>query len=150
MVGFGLSPGYWNKPGFRPPSLELQISENALMQNAEKMAPVLDEVRKKGVQLSIADYGSGHSSLEYLKRFQISSLKLDRAFLRDVTQSKLQESVATAMITLAHSLRIRVAAEDVETEDQLAFLRWHRCDAAQGAFFSPPVSAEDFMKLLPQ
>ncbi|MCI0411659.1 EAL domain-containing protein [bacterium] len=134
--------------GISPASLELQINETALMQNAEKMAPILDEVRKKGVQLSISDYGSGHSSLEYLKRFQINSLKLDRAFLRDITQNKQQESVATAMITLAHSLRIRIVAEDVETEDQLAFLRWHHCDAAQGPFFSPPVPAEEFTKLL--
>jgi diguanylate cyclase (GGDEF)-like protein/PAS domain S-box-containing protein len=134
--------------GIPPSTLEIQISEPALMQNAEKITPLLDEVRKKGVQISISDYGSGHSSLEYMQRFQINSLKLDRAFLRDITQNKLQESVATAMITLAHSLRIRIAAEDVESEEQLAFLRWHHCDAAQGPLFSPPVPAEDFVKLL--
>jgi diguanylate cyclase (GGDEF)-like protein/PAS domain S-box-containing protein len=134
--------------GIHPSTLEIQISEPALMQNAEKMAPLLDEVRKKDVQISISDYGSGHSSLEYLKRFQVNSLKLDRAFLRDITQNKLQESVATSMITLAHSLRIRIVAEDVESEDQLAFLRWHHCDAAQGPLFSPPVPPEDFAKLL--
>lgn len=131
-----------------PSSLEMQISEIAMLQDADRINLAVDDVRKIGVSISICDYGSGHSSLENLRRFQINSLKLDRGFLRDVARNTMEESIATAMITLAHSLKIRVTADGVENEEQLDFLRWHRCDAAQGEIFSPPLSAYDFEKLL--
>ena len=126
-----------------PTTLEFHISEVALLQNMEKLSPVLDELRKKEIGISICDYGSGHSSLEYLKRFHVNSLKLDRGFLRDIMNNSLEESVATAMITLAHSMKIRVVADGVENEEQVDFLRWHHCDAAQGAIFSPPLPPQE-------
>jgi diguanylate cyclase len=131
-----------------PSSLEIQMSETALIHEMDRLAPILDEIRKKGIQISICDYGSGFSSLENLRRFQVHSLKLERAFLRDSTRNAREESVATAMITLAHSLKIRVLADGVENEEQLDFLRWHHCDGAQGELFGPPVSPEEFTKLL--
>jgi EAL domain-containing protein (putative c-di-GMP-specific phosphodiesterase class I) len=134
--------------GVSPGKLELQISEGTLMQNTDKLAGLLEELREQGLQLCVSEYGTAHVSLEYLKRFRVNSLKLDRAFLHDVMQNTLEESVATAMITLAHSLQIRVVADGVENQEQLEFLRWHRCDAAQGEFLGVPLSAEDFIKLL--
>ena len=131
-----------------PQTLELQISETTLMQNPDKLGPLLAEIREKDVQLCLSDYGTGHASLENLRRFKINSLKLDRAFLRDILQNTLDESVATAMITLAHNLRIRVIADGVENEEQWEFLRWHRFDAAQGDLLSPPVSADEISKML--
>ncbi len=133
-----------------PAALDLHISETAFMQDLEKLPPILDEIRKKRVELSICDYGSGHSSLEYLKRFQVNSVKLDRGFLRDITNNSMEESVARAMIALAHSLKIRVVADGIENEEQLDFLRWHHCDSAQGELFGPPVSADQFKELLTQ
>ena len=131
-----------------PKNLELQISETTMMENVDRLGPLLDEIREKGVHLCICDYGTGNSSLEYLKRFQVSSLKLDRSFLHDIMHNGLEESVANAMITLAHSLKIRIIADGVENEEQVEFLRWHRCDAAQGDLFGPPVTAEELSRLL--
>ena len=131
-----------------PATLEIQISETTLMQDVERLAAVLEEIGKQGVRISISDYGNGHSSLETLRRFHINSMKLDRAFLREITRNTMEESVATAMIALAHSLKIRILADGVDTEEQLDFLRWHHCDAAQGELFGPAVSPDEFTKLL--
>jgi diguanylate cyclase (GGDEF)-like protein/PAS domain S-box-containing protein len=136
--------------GIDPSTLEIQISETGLMQRMDELTPVLDEIRKQGVRLAICNYGTGNSTLEYLKRFKIEGLKLDRAFLQDITANAMEESVARAMITLAHSLKIRVLADGVENEEQLDFLRWHHCDAAQGDLLSPQLSAEKFTQLLTQ
>jgi len=134
--------------GLNPESLELLIAEKTLMQDGDKILPLLNEIRKQGTRVSIQDYGTAHSSLEYLKRFEINSLKLDRGFLHDMIRNRMEESVGVAMITLAHSARIRVIADGVENDEQLAFLKWHHCDAAQGNLFSPPLSADEFTKLL--
>jgi diguanylate cyclase (GGDEF)-like protein/PAS domain S-box-containing protein len=134
--------------GLDPGSLELLISETTLMRDGDKILPLLNEIRKRRMHVSIRDYGTGHSSLEYLKRFEINSLKLDRGFLHDMIRNRMEESVGVAMITLAHSARIRVIADGVENDEQLSFLKWHHCDAALGNLFSPPLSADEFTKLL--
>jgi len=131
-----------------PSLLELLIPETVIAGNAEKIGAALNELQTEGILISINEYGTGPSSLEHLNRFRIHSLKLDRGFLRDILTKAAEESVAGAAITLARSLKIRVVADGIENEEQLAFLKWHHCDAAQGAFFSPPLSPDAFARLL--
>jgi EAL domain-containing protein (putative c-di-GMP-specific phosphodiesterase class I) len=129
-------------------SLELEITETTAMQNADSTVEVLNELRELGVAISIDDFGTGYSSLNYLKRFPISTVKIDGAFIRDVATSESDAAIVSAVIGIARSLRLQVIAEGVETEEQLSFLRRRRCDAAQGYLFSRPVTAEKFGRVL--
>ncbi len=101
-----------------------------------------------GVLLSIDDYGTGYSSLSRLRRLPVSELKIDQSFVRDLTADPDAEAIVRAIIAMAHNLHLKVLAEGVETEDQLAFLRSHDCEEVQGFLFSPAVSADEFEKLL--
>jgi diguanylate cyclase (GGDEF)-like protein/PAS domain S-box-containing protein len=134
--------------GIAGSALELEITETTAMQNAEMTVDVLNGLRDIGVAISIDDFGTGYSSLNYLKRFPISTVKIDGAFIRDVAVSESDAAIVSAVIGIARSLHLQVIAEGVETEEQLAFLRRGRCDAAQGYLFSRPVSAEKFGRLL--
>jgi EAL domain-containing protein (putative c-di-GMP-specific phosphodiesterase class I) len=100
------------------------------------------------VGISIDDFGMGYSSLNYLKRFPITAVKIDRAFVNDLTTSDGDAAIVTAVIGMARSLRLRVVAEGVETAEQFAFLRTKDCDEAQGYYFSRPASAEDVTRML--
>lgn len=131
-----------------PQYLKLELTESNAMENAEETTKTLRELREIGVQLAIDDFGTGYSSLSYLKRFPIDDLKIDRSFVMSITTDPDDAAIATAVITLAHSLKLQVIAEGVETEEQLAFLGSHQCDAAQGYLFSRPTSAESFAELL--
>ena len=122
-------------------SLELEITETAAMQNAETTVDVLQALRELGVSIAIDDFGTGYSSLNYLKRFPITAVKIDRAFIRDLATSEGDAAIVSAVVGIARALKLRVIAEGVETEDQLSFLRRRNCDAAQGYLFSRPVSA---------
>jgi len=122
--------------------LELEITESVVMADPVGATATLQELSDMGVSLSIDDFGTGHSSLSYLKRFPIHALKIDRSFVRDLTTDADDAAIVCAVIALAHTMQLKVIAEGVETEEQLAFLREHRCDQFQGYFFSPPVSAE--------
>jgi len=131
-----------------PRFLELELTESTVMQNADEAARVLERLHETGVHISIDDFGTGYSSLSYLKRFPLDKLKIDRSFVHDINANANDAAIVTAIISLAHSLHIKVIAEGVETAEQLALLRSLGCDQYQGNYCSPPVPAEKFVALL--
>ncbi|HEV7501549.1 MAG TPA: PAS domain S-box protein, partial [Vicinamibacteria bacterium] len=124
-------------------SLDLEITESHAMQNAEATIHTLRELKALGVRISIDDFGIGYSSLSYLKRLPIDTLKIDQSFVRDITSDPDDAAIATAIIALAHTLKLRVVAEGVETQAQLEFLSTRQCDRMQGFLFSRPLAAAD-------
>lgn len=128
--------------------LELELTESSLMTNTDRTIATLDSLRRRGMKVSIDDFGTGYSSLAYLRRFPIDKLKIDIAFVRDITLSADGATIALAIIGMAHALKMSVIAEGVETEAQLAFLRAHGCDVMQGYYFSRPLPAGDMGPLL--
>jgi diguanylate cyclase (GGDEF)-like protein/PAS domain S-box-containing protein len=134
--------------GLAPHYLELELTESILMHDAESSVSVLQSLKAMGVQLAIDDFGTGYSSLSYLKRFPIDTLKIDQSFVRDIVTDVDDATIVAAVIGMGKHLKQRVVAEGVETHEQLAFLRTRQCDEGQGFHFSPPVSAEDFARLL--
>ncbi|HEY2324251.1 MAG TPA: EAL domain-containing protein [Thermoanaerobaculia bacterium] len=125
-----------------PSVLELEITESTAMQNAELSVEVLRSLNEIGVAISIDDFGTGYSSLNYLKQFPINAVKVDRTFVGGVTTSESDGAIVSAVIAIARTLRLRVVAEGVETEDQFAFLQRRQCDEAQGFYFSRPLDAD--------
>jgi EAL domain-containing protein (putative c-di-GMP-specific phosphodiesterase class I) len=119
--------------------LELELTESCLMANTERTIASLQFLKNLGVKISIDDFGTGYSSLAYLRRFPIDKLKIDITFIREVTSNPDDAAIVLAIIRMAHSLKLDVIAEGVETAEQLAFLRRHRCDQIQGYYFSPPL-----------
>jgi EAL domain-containing protein (putative c-di-GMP-specific phosphodiesterase class I) len=128
--------------GIDPRFLEFELTESVLMKEAEAAANALQNLKAFGVQISMDDFGTGYSSLAYLKRFPLDILKIDRAFIRDVTTDPDDAVIAVAMIRLAHSLGLKVVAEGVETRAQLDFLIENGCDEMQGYYFSRPLPLE--------
>lgn len=134
--------------GIRPDRLELELTEGLLMRNVEQVINTLAELRQLGVKLSVDDFGTGYSSLSYLKQFPLDSVKVDRSFVQDITADPDDASITRAVITMAHQLKLKVVAEGVETEGQLALLVANQCDEIQGYFFSPPVPAASLETML--
>lgn len=128
--------------------LELELTESILMQKVETITSALSELDAMGIQISIDDFGTGYSSLSYLKRFPISKLKVDRSFVNDITTDPDDAAITAAIITMAHSLKLKVVAEGVETADQLAFLKSLKCDGMQGYLFSRPLPSKEATELL--
>ena len=128
--------------------LELELTESMVMHDVEQATTIMAKLKALGVQLSIDDFGTGYSSLAYLRHFPIDVLKIDKTFVSDITHSIDDAAIVRAIISLAHSLRLKVIAEGVETEQQLAFLRQHGCDQMQGYLFSRPLAAPAFETLL--
>ncbi|UCV21496.1 EAL domain-containing protein [Ferribacterium limneticum] len=128
--------------------LEFEITESAAMHDLEATLAILRELKGLGLKLSLDDFGTGYSSLAYLKRFPIDHLKIDRAFVRDLISDPDDAAICLAIINLAHSLKLIVIAEGVESEAQMNYLRRHGCDDIQGYFFSRPVPAVEFAQLL--
>jgi len=134
--------------GLEPRYLELEVTEGIIMKSAETAETTLRELHALGVEISIDDFGRGHSSLGYLKRFPVTKLKIDETFVRDISTRPEDMRLVGAIITLAHSLNLKVVAEGVETEEQLNYLRSVGCDQMQGHVFSPPLSVEQMTRLL--
>jgi EAL domain-containing protein (putative c-di-GMP-specific phosphodiesterase class I) len=131
--------------GLPASSLELEITENILMQDSTDSLALLEQVRDLGVRVSIDDFGTGFSSMSYITRFSIDRLKIDQSFLRNATTDTNNQAVITAIIAMAHGLGVTVLAEGVETPEQLAFLTQHGCDEAQGYHFSRPITSQAFI-----
>jgi diguanylate cyclase (GGDEF)-like protein/PAS domain S-box-containing protein len=134
--------------GLAPGQLELEVTESVIMHDAQQVIASLEAFRDMGVRLSVDDFGTGYSSLSYLKRFPVDRLKVDQSFVRDLSTDGDDVAIARAIITLGHTMNLRVIAEGVETPEQLAFLRMHQCDEIQGYLFAKPMPAEEFGKLL--
>jgi diguanylate cyclase (GGDEF)-like protein len=129
--------------GLDPAQLELEITESVVMANGECAVAVLEKLKSIGVQIAIDDFGTGYSSLAYLKRFPIDTLKVDRSFIRDIPANSGDMKITRAIIAMAHSLRLNVVAEGVETAEQLQFLRSLSCDAVQGYFLYRPLKEDE-------
>ena len=134
--------------GLESKYLELEITESIIMKSADTAEMTLRDLNAIGVTISIDDFGSGYSSLAYLKRFPVTKLKIDRTFVRDISSNSDDKRLVEVIITLAHSLNLKIVAEGVETEDQLQYLRSVACDQIQGNVYSKPLSAEDMTRYL--
>ena len=134
--------------GLDPTSLELELTETVLMKRADSISSILKKFRASGVRIAIDDFGTGYSSLSYLRKFPIDVLKIDQSFVRQISATPSETAIVSAIISMGRSLNLRVIGEGVETAAELAFLQAHQCDAAQGFFFSKPVPAKEFAKLL--
>ena len=134
--------------GLEASLLELEITESSAMQNPEATIQTLNALKSLGVRVSIDDFGMGYSSLSQLQRLPIDTLKIDRSFVRDISTDPGDAAIATAVITLAHSLRLKVVAEGVETPEQLAFLSERKCDRVQGYLLSQPIADDRCADLL--
>jgi diguanylate cyclase (GGDEF)-like protein/PAS domain S-box-containing protein len=133
-----------------PRFLEIEITENMVMHDGEHMIEMLHAVKALGVRISVDDFGTGYSSLSYLKRFPVDRLKVDRSFVQDIATDADDAAIVRTIIALGHNLGLKVVAEGVETEEQIAFLSANACDELQGYYFSRPVSGWRLRKLLPR
>jgi len=137
-----------NETGIEASRLQLEITESALMRDAEASTAILEQLKDMGVQLAVDDFGTGYSSLSYLNQFPIDVLKIDQSFVRDIGSSEGSGIIVSAVIAMGTSLKQQVVAEGVEKSMQLAFLRTHQCEEGQGYLFSQPLSADPFAVLL--
>jgi len=131
-----------------PSALEIEVTESILLSEPELSLQIATRLDEMGVRLSIDDFGTGYSSLSYLKRLPINALKIDRSFVRDLATDPDDAAITTAIIAMAHGLKLKVVAEGVETEAQLAFLRARHCDEYQGFLTSRALEADAFAALL--
>ncbi|HET8700539.1 MAG TPA: bifunctional diguanylate cyclase/phosphodiesterase, partial [Nitrococcus sp.] len=130
--------------------LELEITESLAMENPELAAAIVAQLNKLGVRMAIDDFGTGYSSLSYLKRFPVQTLKIDRSLIDELATSRCDAAITIAVIELGHSLGMEVLAEGIETQDQLDFLRRHRCDLGQGTSFAAAMPPAEFAAYLRQ
>ena len=131
-----------------PELLEFEVTESVVMQNAEEAITLLKRLSDMGIHISIDDFGTGYSSLSYLKRLPVDTIKIDRSFIQNVTGGADDAAISEGIIALSRSLKLQVIAEGVETEEQLDFLRLHKCHDAQGFLFSRPIPAIEMENLL--
>jgi EAL domain-containing protein (putative c-di-GMP-specific phosphodiesterase class I) len=136
------------RTGVLPANLCFEITESVLMADADAAIAVIERIRALGVQLAIDDFGTGYSSLGYLKRFPVDIVKIDRAFVAGLGTDAGDTAIVSAVVGLGHALGLRVVAEGVETQEQLAELVALGCDEAQGYFFAPPQPVQDLTELI--
>jgi EAL domain-containing protein (putative c-di-GMP-specific phosphodiesterase class I) len=137
-----------SESGLEAKYLELELTESMIMQDIDQAVATMRHLNGLGVQLSIDDFGTGYSSLSALKTFPVGRLKIDKSFINDLSSNENDRAVAGAVISLGQKLNLRVIAEGVETDAQIAFLRDNNCDEMQGYLFSKPLPASDVEKLL--
>lgn len=137
-----------NDTGLDPQHLEFEITESKAMNNVDLFIQKLIALKKLGVGISIDDFGTGYSSFGYLKQLPIDTLKIDRSFINDITNSEEDAAIVQAIIAMAHILKLKVVAEGVETANQLSLLEQYKCNAVQGYYLSRPLAAEDFVRML--
>ena len=128
--------------------INLEITETSYIEEPEETMKVLDELKKLGIELWLDDFGTGHSSITHLQHFPLDGIKLPGAFIAGLEEEERCRSITRALIALAHDLGLKVIAEEVETETQLAFLAERRCDLIQGFLFSMPMEIEELMEVL--
>jgi diguanylate cyclase (GGDEF)-like protein/PAS domain S-box-containing protein len=131
-----------------PASLELELTESALIDDRDRALGILNELKRLGVQIAMDDFGTGYSSLSYLSGLPIDCLKIDRAFVTSLGKGGRDAALAQAIVSMGHALSLRVLAEGVETADQLEFLRKHHCDEGQGYLFAKPAASEALCELM--
>ncbi|KTB55077.1 GGDEF and EAL domain-containing protein [Pseudomonas syringae] len=131
-----------------PSLLELELTEGLLLEATEDTRQQLDSLKKLGLSLAMDDFGTGYSSFSYLKKFPIDVIKIDRSFIRDIPDDEDDMEITSAVIAMAHNLKLKVVAEGIETAAQLAFLRRHRCDVGQGYLFDKPIPGEELIEKL--
>lgn len=134
--------------GLKPHHLQLEITESVVMEDAHSTLDALRKLEVLGVGLAVDDFGTGYSSLSYLKRFPVSFLKIDRSFVEPLGESPEDVMIVSGIISLAHTLGMKVVAEGVETAAQLAYLQGLGCDMAQGNYLYKPLPAEEAGALL--
>ena len=137
-----------NDTGLDPTALELELTESVLMNRADSTESILKALKSQGIRLAVDDFGTGYSSLSDLGRFPIDTLKIDPSFVRQITRAPDQTSLVNAVISMGRSLNLRVVAEGVETRAEMAFLRAHDCDEAQGYYFSRPMPSKQLAAFL--
>ncbi len=136
------------KTGIPTQYLELEITENIILDNADENIQTLKNIQALGIKLALDDFGTGYSSLSYLTRFPINVLKIDRSFVIDVDTNPASRAIVSAIIAMAHGLGLHVVVEGIETKEQLVFFQQHQCDIYQGYFFSRPITSVAFNELL--
>jgi EAL domain-containing protein (putative c-di-GMP-specific phosphodiesterase class I) len=134
--------------GMDPRNLELELTETVLTEDAQSDMHTLHALKAIGVQLAVDDFGVGYSSFSYLRKFPLDALKVDRSFINDISSNPDNAMILSALINIGTSLKHRVIAEGVETEEQLHFLQKEGCSEGQGYFFSRPIIAEQFAEFL--
>ena len=137
-----------SESGLNPHNLELEITESVLMQNAKSTLSVLYELKRMGLNLSMDDFGTGYCSFSYLKSFPLDIIKIDRTFITDINKTKADAAIVKAIIAMSHTLKLKVVAEGVETDEQLSLLREMGCDEMQGYLLSRPLPAEEINAFL--
>ena len=160
-VAVNLSPRQFHQPdlssrvalilekiGLEPSSLELELTESLMVEDVKSAIATLTQLKNLGISISIDDFGTGYSSLSYLTQYPFDTLKIDRSFVRNITDGSRNAAIVKAIIEMAHSLCLEVIAEGVETQAEKNFLLRSECDVMQGYLFSPPLSAADFEQLL--
>jgi EAL domain-containing protein (putative c-di-GMP-specific phosphodiesterase class I) len=134
--------------GLPPSALELELTESTIMQEPAKATIILNNLKALGITISIDDFGTGFSSLSYLKQFPIDILKIDKSFIMNLEWDDANASIATAVVSLAHSLNLKVVAEGIETSKQLNFLKGIACDFGQGYLISRPVEVAEAISIV--
>ena len=131
--------------GLDPSLLDLELTENIVLENAEAVARDLQRLRDLGVKISIDDFGTGYSSLTYVKQFPVDRLKIDQCFIRNLTSDPNDAVIIRTIVSLGHSLELEVVAEGVESREQMQLLRFEGCHEMQGYYFAKPMPAAEFI-----